>query len=47
MFFVPVFYVVLQSLAEMWMWRKKSPWIEDKDELPLFAELEAEPALAR
>jgi HAE1 family hydrophobic/amphiphilic exporter-1 len=44
-FFVPVFYVVFQSLAEMWGGRKTPPG-EDakKEELPLFAELE--PALA-
>jgi HAE1 family hydrophobic/amphiphilic exporter-1 len=44
-FFVPVFFVMFQSLAELWKWRKQSPRLED--ELPLFAELEAEPALAR
>jgi HAE1 family hydrophobic/amphiphilic exporter-1 len=48
-FFVPVFYVVFQSAAEMWYGRhKKSPWVDEK-ELPLFDGLEAhsEPALAR
>jgi multidrug efflux pump subunit AcrB len=44
-FFVPVFYVVFQSLAEMWSGRKAPPGEESQDEeLPLFAELE--PALA-
>ncbi len=46
-FFVPVFYVMFQGLAELWYGRKKSPWIEEEKELPLFAELEAEPALAK
>jgi hydrophobic/amphiphilic exporter-1 (mainly G- bacteria), HAE1 family len=45
-FFVPVFFVMFQGLAESWSGRKQSPWIED-EELPLFAEREAEPALAK
>ena len=45
-FFVPVFYVVFQSIAEMWYGRK-TPWIDEDEELPLFAAVEPEPALAK
>jgi HAE1 family hydrophobic/amphiphilic exporter-1 len=42
-FFVPVFYVVFQSIAEAWYGRKKkSPGMEEK-ELPLFDGIEARP----
>jgi HAE1 family hydrophobic/amphiphilic exporter-1 len=41
-FFVPVFYVVFQSAAEMWYGRKKSPRLDDR-ELPLFDGIEARP----
>jgi HAE1 family hydrophobic/amphiphilic exporter-1 len=45
-FFVPVFYVVFQGLAELWYGRHKKKPAETDDELPLFAERELEPALA-
>jgi HAE1 family hydrophobic/amphiphilic exporter-1 len=44
-FFVPVFFVIFQSLAEAWSGRKATPAEEEQDEeRPLFADLE--PALA-
>jgi HAE1 family hydrophobic/amphiphilic exporter-1 len=45
-FFVPVFYVLFQSMAEMWSGRGKSRPHDDAEQLPLFAERELEPALA-
>jgi HAE1 family hydrophobic/amphiphilic exporter-1 len=44
-FFVPVFYVLFQSMAEMWSGRGKSQSHEDAEELPLFAQHDMEPAL--
>jgi HAE1 family hydrophobic/amphiphilic exporter-1 len=47
-FFVPVFFVVFQSMAEMWYGRKhKSPQAAGEAELPLFADTEPELALAK
>ncbi|HYO24909.1 MAG TPA: multidrug efflux RND transporter permease subunit, partial [Lacipirellulaceae bacterium] len=46
-FFVPVFYVVFQGLAELWGGRKGEQVAEPQPaQLPLFAERELEPALA-